>query len=210
MKRILILSLTLFLGLSCKKNNIDKTTTTEKEAKIEKAFLTLNFGDSPKVITKKLNILLADGNISKIKGFDKDYKYLLDINKYGIQKAMAFIRPHYYENKLYAVELSVNPFNSIVEYENYIKENFDDMLDLMKTKRYRDLYLALNEIYIKKYGEYNRQIESEYKGIFKRYWTINNLNLEFDFTLGIPTILYIDNDIAKLIKSKKIKTKDAI
>ena len=210
MKRILILSLTLFLGLSCKKNNIDKKITTEKEAKIEKAFLTLNFGDSPKVITKKLNILLADGNISKIKGFDKDYKYLLDINKYGIQKAMAFIRPRYYENKLYAVELSVQPFNSYVEYENYIKENIDDMLDLIKTKRYRDLYLALNEIYIKKYGEYNRQIESEYKGIFKRYWTINNLNLEFDFILGVPRILYIDNDIVKLIKSKKIKTKDAI
>jgi len=215
MKHLWVILLSLFLlgnVLSCKKNNIDKKISLEKPAKIKKAFLTLNFGDSKKVVNSKLKSLYQDGNIRKAQEFKDKYKFLFEINKYGIEYAMAYINPFYYEDKLFKVELNIWPFESKLGYEKYLKK-YDIMIypdGYEKIERFRNLHLAINQLYIKKYGQYDSQIESEARGIFNRYWSNDNLRINIEIFTPFVNVEYIDNDTIELIKRKKINTNEAI
>lgn len=215
MKKLTFIILSCFLAInyfSCEKKNTSKKTTTAKEVIIKKAFLTLNFGDTKKVVENKLRYLHQDGNISKSLQYKNSYIYLFDINKYGIKRAMAYIKPFYYRNKLYKVELKTYPFGSAYLYNEHMRKQ--DPMDIINPfeniKLYRDLHLAISQLYINKYGKYSSQIESEAKGLFNRYWNIDNIKIDIEIVIGSLTINYIDNDIIKLIKGKKISTKDAI
>tara|TARA_X000000950_G_scaffold87655_1_gene110431 strand:+ start:796 stop:1446 length:651 start_codon:yes stop_codon:yes gene_type:complete len=216
MKKLIFILLSCLLAInyfSCENKSTSKKTTTAKEVKIKKAFLTLNFGDSKKVVEGKLRYLQQDGNIYKSTQFENQYIYLFDINKYGIKRAMAYITPHYYRNKLYKVELTTLPFESDYQYSQHIqKQDLDGIsAPFENIKLYRDLHLAISQLYIYKYGKYSSQIESdEAEGLFNRYWNNDNIRIEIEIVVGSLRINYIDNDIIKLIKGKKISTKDAI